>query len=105
MKLLYQDGSEVKAGDVIRWHCWDSDDYVTWKFTGIVRKDCVIYLGGGCDAGLAIGKPIAFDEVIAESENNEPYESGIFKVGSSLELSIFIGSMTKDYLTQKQKSV
>lgn len=91
--MKYKNGEEAKPGDVIRWNCWDGDDYTTWNFTGLVNVDCVIYLGGGIDFGLAIGKRMAFDEVESEAANNDADEVGITRVCSSVELVRVIADM------------
>ena len=88
--IKYKDGSDAQVGDVIRWNCWDSDDCVTWKFMGVVRKDDVIYLGGGIDFGLGIGNSVPFAEVVEESENNDCDDRWIEKVGNVRDLYRYI---------------
>lgn len=88
--MKYKDGTEIKDGDVIRWNCWDSDDSTTWNFTGIKKRDHVVYLGGGIDFGAAIGKHLSFEEVIAESEDNNSDDRGITKAGEVYALSRII---------------
>lgn len=61
MKL--KDNTEAEFGDIIRWNCWDSDDW--WH----------VY-----DA----------EEVIEESENNDPDDCGIVKVGIATDLTRYI---------------
>jgi hypothetical protein len=86
--VKYKNGEEVKLGDVIRWNFWYSDDFKTWIFTGLVKTDGVLYLGGGIDFGLAIGDMYSYDDVIAESENNDSV--GIEKVGVASDLERYI---------------
>lgn len=79
--MEYKDGTEAMHGDVIRWKVWDNDDCTTWTFTGMVKGDMVVYLGGGIDFGHGIGQLISFDEVIIESEDNDCEEGcGISKI-------------------------
>lgn len=85
-----KDGSDVQVGDVIRWNCCDSDDFVTWKLTGVMRQNDVVYLGGGIDFGLGIGTSVPFAEVIEESENNDCDDRGIEKVGTVRDLFRYI---------------
>ena len=80
--MNYKDGAEVQDNDVIRWNCWDNDDFTTWHFLGIKKADHVVYLGGGIDFGYAIGKYLTIEEVIAESENNDCDDRGITKAGT-----------------------
>lgn len=91
--MKYRNGEEVKAGDVIRWNCWDGDDNTTWSFTGLVKDEFVLYLGGGIDFGSAIGKRIEFDEVELESENNDATDKGIEKVCSAYDLMRCIANL------------
>ena len=84
--MKYKDGSGVEDGDVIRWNCWDGDDCSQWHFLGIKKQDHVIYMGGGIDFGSAIGKHLTFEEVIAESEDNDCDDRGIVKAGSLHDL-------------------
>ena len=79
--MKYKDGTESKEGDVIRWYCYDSDDYHTWTLTGIVKRDGVMYLGGGIDFGAGVGQIFSFNDVISESEDNDTYQRGVEKVG------------------------
>lgn len=90
--IVYKDGSEAKIGDVIRWRVWDSDDFTTWIFTGLVKSRHVVYLGGGIDFGIAIGSKKSFEDVIADSENNDTSDRGIEKIGSASELARLVGS-------------
>lgn len=78
--IKYKDGTESKVGDVIRWHCWDSDDFTTWTFTGVVKGNGVLYIGGGIDFGGGFGEMISFDEVVEDSENNDPCEVGVVRI-------------------------
>jgi hypothetical protein len=89
-EIKYKNGSSACIGDVIRWNCWDSDDIKTWTFTGLVKSGGVVYLGGGIDFGSGIGKVLPYDEVIAESENNDDFDSGIEKIGVVSELNRYI---------------
>ena len=84
--MMLLDGTTPKYGDVIRWHAEDRDNGNTWEFTGIIHKETVIYLGGGIDFGLAIGRQYTFAEVIAESENNDSWNKGIRKVGVAMDI-------------------
>jgi hypothetical protein len=93
--MKYKNGCEVKAGDVIRWKCWDSDDFVTWTFTGLVLSDGVVYLGGGIDFGLGIGQIKSFDEVVSESENNDSYDVGIEYLCAASEIQRHIKNYIK----------
>ena len=89
--MILIDGSEAKNGDVIAWKCFDNDDCTTWDFTGLVTPKGVVYLGGGIDYGMAIGSIYALQEVIEESENNDPDERGISKEGVAFDLAYHIG--------------
>ena len=89
--IKYKDGSEAKFGDVIRWNCWDNDDYRTWTFTGLYTRRGMVYLGGGVDFGMAIGNIETVEDVIEESENNDSYDVGITYVGKYNELNRHIG--------------
>lgn len=93
--MKYKNGNDVKAGDVIRWKCWDSDDFVTWTFTGLVRADAVVYLGGGIDFGLGIGQLKTFSEVFSESENNDGLDSGIEYLCSASEIGNHISNFVR----------
>jgi len=97
MLLKYNSGLKPKVGDVIRWKCCDLDDFATWTFTGLVRSDGVLYLGGGIDFGTAIGKVMSYEEVIRQSssENLEHYESGIDKIGTAFDLTKYIAEFNK----------
>ena len=90
--MKYKDGTESKEGDVIRWYCDDSDDCTTWTLTGIVRRDGVMYLGGGVDFGMGIGQIFSFDDVICESENNDTHQAGVEKLGVVSALATHIKS-------------
>lgn len=89
--MKYKNGEDVKVGDVIRWNCWDGDDFTTWVFTGLVKTNGILYLGGGIDFGLAIGNMYSYEDVITESENND--DAGIEKVGVASELERCISRM------------
>lgn len=69
--MIYRDGTKAVNGDIIKWYCWDNDDYVTWTMFGIYRDTGVIYLGGGVDFGTAVGKVYSIDEVQEEALNND----------------------------------
>lgn len=102
MHLFDKEGKLIKHGSVIRWNCWDNDDYKSWTFTGIVvdymqndppfqsETQYVIYLGGGMDFGMGIGKKISFEEVINDAENNDEHAQGVEVVGSASEISSWI---------------
>lgn len=93
-EVKYKNGDTACAGDVIRWKCWDSDDFVTWTFTGLVLTTGVVYLGGGIDFGLGIGQVFSYEDVISESENNDAYEAGIEKVGVAADLYRYISKFS-----------
>jgi hypothetical protein len=85
--MKYKDGTQAKSGDVIQWHCDDRDDCTTWTMTGIYHSnDKIVYLGGGVDFGMAIGKIITVKEVEEESENNDSYQQGIQKIGNAFDV-------------------
>jgi hypothetical protein len=88
--VKYKNGEEVRLGDVIRWKCWDSDDFTTWTFTGLVTGSGVVYLGGGIDFGMAIGQSDSYEDVQSEADNNDAYEAGIEKVGVAADLARYI---------------
>jgi hypothetical protein len=92
--MKYKNGDEVKVGDVIRWLCYDSDDYTTWTFTGLVSNGFVVYLGGGIDFGFAIGKSMSFAEVEEEAANNDCEDAGITRICSSVELARVIANLS-----------
>lgn len=85
--MIYKNGEQSRVGDIIRWKFWDSDDFITWTFTGLVSRYGVVYLGGGIDFGRGIGTLKSYDEVISESENNDYDENGIEKVGNASDLA------------------
>lgn len=85
--LKYKNGQDVEIGDVIRWNSYDSDDHVTYTFTGIVTQAGVVYLGGGIDNGIAIGNIMSFEEVQEEANDNDGNEAGIEKIGNSKDLA------------------
>ena len=93
-ELKLKDGSLAKMGDVIRWHCYDFDDFVTWTLTGIYYSDKIIYLGGGIDFGQGIGAEKSIDEVIEESEENDSDERGIEKICDVSEMARHIGRLS-----------
>ncbi len=92
-ELELKDGALAKLGDVIRWHCEDSDDNTTWTFTGIYLSNRVIYLGGGCDFGMAIGKESTIESVIAQSEDNDTHNVGIEKIGVASDVARHITNL------------
>lgn len=89
-------GNTIPHGSVIRWYCWDSDDFVEWEMTGLLidrtqlnspfNSDTkhVVYLGGGVDFGFAIGKHLSVEEVTEESSDSE--NPGIYVIGKALDL-------------------
>jgi hypothetical protein len=85
--LIYTDGTQAKLGDIIRWKVWDNDG---WTMTGIYKSSHIVYLGGGCDFGLAIGEVLDVGDVIRESENNYYYDKGIINVGVASELAWYL---------------
>lgn len=92
--LTFKDGSQAVLGDVIRWSAWDNDDNTTWTFTGIYKSDHIVYLGGGIDFGMAIGKRIEIQEAIDESENHDISEQiGFVKVGKAQDVSAVISEL------------
>lgn len=97
--MKYKNGEEARVGDVIRWRRWDSDDYTTWTFTGLVKEDRVIYLGGGIDFGLGIGNAVSFEEVIEESENNDAEDVGVDKIGIASDLARHISNF--NYINER----
>lgn len=88
--MKYKNGDKVCVGDVIRWNCWDTDDFVTWTFTGIVQTTGVVYLGGGIDFGKGIGRLLSYEDVISEAEDNDACDAGIEKVGVVSDLYRYI---------------
>ena len=91
--MQYKDGSEVKHGDVIRWDCFDSDDFHTWTLTGVYTKKGVVYLGGGIDFGLGIGQIISEEEIINNLEDLDSHCQGLQNLGSASDLAIYIGKI------------
>jgi hypothetical protein len=97
--MIYKNGDLVVNGDLISWMTYDSDDNTTWTFRGIFKDDHVIYMGGGIDFGSAIGATLHIDEVMRESECNDPDDRGITKVcGSALEFSNYIAAYKRAIL-------
>lgn len=84
--MCLDNGTEAKYGDVIRWNCWDSDDFTTWTLTGLYTRKGVVYLGGGIDFGMGIGQVISIEEVMQDAEHNDPDDRGIKRVGSASKL-------------------
>ncbi len=94
--LKLKNGEEAKSGDVIRWKCWDGDDNTSWIFTGIYKSNHIIYLGGGIDFGMGIGKKIEIQEAIEESEDNEELDVGFTKIGEAKDIHLLIGNFNKE---------
>lgn len=96
--LKDKNGEVIPHGSLITWKEWDSDDFTTWTFLGIVRDytqrqepfyaeiQYVTYLGGGADFGGAIGEQIGFQEVMKQAENNDTYDVGITVLGCSMDV-------------------
>ena len=91
--MIYKNGEQSKAGDVIRWKCWDSDDFKTQTFTGLVTSRGVVYLGG-LDFGRTIGTLKSYEDVWSEADNNDPDEAGVQKVGIASDLSWYISDFS-----------
>tara|TARA_R110002153_G_scaffold78418_5_gene200834 strand:+ start:4030 stop:4314 length:285 start_codon:yes stop_codon:yes gene_type:complete len=86
-----KNGIDIDFGDVIRWNCWDYDDFTTWNMTGLYTRRGVVYLGGGVDFGLSIGSIVKVDEVVSDSENNDSSSlNGVDKVGIASDLAQYI---------------
>ncbi len=83
----YKDGSEPKYGDVVAFHVWDSDDFVSLRFICILSTNHFIYFCGGMDCGMAAGKIITFEEAIEYSNDNEPSFVGFEKIGSHYQIN------------------
>ena len=95
-EMQYKDGTEAIAGDVIRWKCWDSDDFTAWTFTGLYNGKDVVYLGGGIDFGNGIGKRFSVDDVEKDASNHDCSEQmGIEKIGTARELFLHISNFNK----------
>lgn len=89
--MTYKNGEKAKAGDVIHWKCWDHDDNTLWGFTGIYHSESkIVYLGGGNDFGMAIGKIQTSSEIQWEAENNDFHNQGIEKIGYASDISSLI---------------
>jgi len=103
--LLDWQGNLIKHGSLITWNCEDFDDCKTWKFYGIVHDytqhippfcaelQRVIYMGGGIDFGAAVGKELSFQEVIDQSEDNEPHNAGIRVIGTAHDVVKLLGQL------------
>ena len=90
--MKYNNGTEAQVGDLISWHVHDFDDCKTWQFFGIYkRNETVVYMGGGLDFGLGIGKIHDAAQVIQEAEQNDEYERGITKIGVAVDVVRLIG--------------
>lgn len=85
-RLIYKDGNVSQKGDVIKWGCEDNDDFTTWTFTGVIQQKGVLYLGGGIDFGAGIGQMLSFEEVVEQSEDNDPSFTGITYLGKVSDL-------------------
>ncbi len=94
--MILKDGTSAEYGDVIRWRCWDNDDLTTWTMTGLYTRRGVVYLGGGVDFGMAIGSIESPDDVIAQSEDNDPDDQGIQKIGTAIEVVRLIASLQSE---------
>jgi len=90
--MCFDDGTEAKYGDVIRWNCWDSDDCTTWTFTGLYTRRGVVYLGGGIDFGMGMGQVDSIAKVMEEAEHNDPDDRGVKRVGSASKLAEYISN-------------
>ncbi len=88
--MKYIDGTEAKIGDIIRWNVYDWDDNHTWSFVGLYRGADVVYLYGGLDGGMAIGKPIPVEKVIEQAEDNDEWDQGITFLAKSLQLAQYL---------------
>lgn len=88
--MKYKNGDAAQLGDVIRWNCWDGDDFTNWTFTGLVLTTGVVYLGGGIDFGMGIGQIFSYERVISEAENNDAFDAGIEKIGKAADLCRYI---------------
>ena len=86
MLLVDKAGNDIPTNSLIRWNVWDNDLGNNWSFIGLVKKACVVYLGGGNDQGNAIGYKMNFDDVIEQSETNDGDMAGITVVGNWFEL-------------------
>lgn len=95
-KLIDKHGAEIEPNTLIMWKCWDSDDFITWTFYGIVRKDHVVYLGGGIDFGAGIGKKLSIEGVQDDSENNDSYDAGIQVIGKGDDVTTLLSKTYKD---------
>jgi hypothetical protein len=65
--MQLQGGQLAVPGDVIQWEVYDSDDNITWTFTGVYTNNGITYLGGGIDFGTAVGTLIPINEVVEET--------------------------------------
>lgn len=83
----YKDGTEPKVYDMVNFNVYDSDDFVTLEFICILTPTDFIYVSGGMDNGLAIGKRISFEDAIKYSENNDEPFTGFLKIGNNYQLS------------------
>lgn len=91
--MKYIDGTEARRGDVIRWHVFDSEENVTWEFTGLYRGQEVVYLGGGVGFGMGIGQLVPVEEVIAEAEANDEGARGVRLISSAHALANHIANI------------
>lgn len=90
--LIYKNGEASSEGDLIRWYVFDEDDNTIWTFTGIVKKDGVMYLCGGIDFSKGFGKIISFDVVKEQaSYDDESYQAGVSKIGTVMDVTKLIG--------------
>jgi hypothetical protein len=88
--MKYIDGTEAKIGDIIRWNVFDLDDNHTWSFVGLYRGIDVVYLCGGLDAGMGIGKFIPVEEVLDQAENNDEWDQGVTFLAKSPQLAQYL---------------
>lgn len=66
-------GREIRVGDIVLCHIWDSDDNLYWKFKYYVWDlSNLVYLGGGLDFGAAVGKRDSLDAVLEDMKESEP---------------------------------
>ena len=88
-------GTLAKVGDVIRWNCFDSEEYTDWSLTGLYTGGSVTYLGGGIDFGMGIGNKLTIQDVIDEANANDEDERGVEKIGVSVDVARCIAQLAK----------
>ena len=92
--IKYEDGTSATKGDLIRWNCWDDEDYCLYSFTGAYLGGGIIkYLSGGIDFGGGLGNIVSVEEVLEEAKNNDEGLNTILKVGRLKELISFINGL------------